>query len=157
MMVDMDVVRWVRVGLLQTVSVVLSVCIAVACNQVLNGGVWNWWWTLAAVALTGAGAFVTFLLARRPTAAPGSDSPSPGQMVSGTSASGIQQVAEVRGDVILGGGRVGRRTASSPGPEPVPAGDEEPEAGSQNVRNSRVDGTIMQVYGVDGDLEIGGS
>ncbi|XVQ89110.1 hypothetical protein ACQP2K_17350 [Microbispora siamensis] len=56
---------------------VLSVAVAVASNQVLNNGVWNWWWGALAVALTAVSTLVTYLLTsqRLPAAAASPEQP----------------------------------------------------------------------------------
>ncbi|NAS20078.1 hypothetical protein GT755_00075 [Herbidospora sp. NEAU-GS84] len=52
---------------------VLPVGVGVAVNQILNDGKWNWWWILAAVALSVVLTWVTHLLTRTAPLAPAAD------------------------------------------------------------------------------------
>jgi hypothetical protein len=62
-----------RKGALLAVAAPLGVAVAVAANQVLDDGVWDWRWGLAAVALSAA----ALLAGQRLTGAPGAPEAAP--------------------------------------------------------------------------------
>jgi hypothetical protein len=92
---DEDMVRvgtsWRR-SLLLAASVLLPVAVAVASNQILNDGVWNWWWIVIAVALTAASALVTYALTRTIASGTGGENvpPSPPSDVPRSTAPPVQ-------------------------------------------------------------------
>jgi len=138
----------------------LSVGIAVAANQILNRGMWSWPWTLIAVVLAGLGAWMTVQLTRQ-SAMRGSERDA-GQLVSATSASRVLQIRDIRGSARLRWRHksVPLKESSPPTVDPAAVGkadaDDQPvgvETG-QVVGESNVGGSIIQIRGVGGDLEI---
>lgn len=163
--------RWI----LRTLSVVLGVGVAVACNQVLTDGQWNWWWTGIAVALTAGSMAVAHWLTRVPAATPGTaqatSARQSGQVVDGSTAVGhIAQLRGITGNVHLHGSptppsrTVDSTPPGTPGRSPRPAGTNAGEArgdaeptlaeGGQRVSRSQAGGSIIQVDGVGGDVTI---
>ncbi|WP_344951721.1 hypothetical protein [Sphaerisporangium flaviroseum] len=158
-------------------SMVLPVGIAVASNQILNNGKWNWWWGALAVALTTVSTLVTYHLTDpSPTAAfrdsaqatwPVTDGTTGGgkasQIVKGSTAGGdITQVREAGGSVRIVRDRAATRFSPPPAPptpDPsveLPAQDagSRPSGGDQMVTGSHAGGSIDQIIGVQGDVDI---
>ncbi|WP_435193010.1 hypothetical protein, partial [Nonomuraea sp. bgisy094] len=52
--------------MLLTASAILPVTVAVASNQILNDGIWNWWWGGIALVLSGAFTATAYRLTRAP-------------------------------------------------------------------------------------------
>ncbi|GAA0838592.1 hypothetical protein ACFQVD_32720 [Streptosporangium amethystogenes subsp. fukuiense] len=156
-----------RRGLLITASVVLSVAVSVAGNQVLNDGVWNGWWALIALALGAAATAVAYRL----TDASSSQDRTAGP--SGAASSSIQSVmrSSASGDIVQAhdladGIRIAPGASTSAAPIPAPASpampvqevpDEEPTGSpgiGQSVTGSIIGGSIIQISGAGGDVTI---
>ncbi|MFI6816089.1 hypothetical protein ACIBG7_27040 [Nonomuraea sp. NPDC050328] len=163
-------VRWVRWVLLALAAVV-PVGAAVAANQILTDAGWKWWWSVPAVALAAAGLWVTDRLTRKPSAVPGARPLPSAQKVTGSTAGGsINQVSGVRGSVHLGAPAVPvppTTSAIAPSgpatPHPPGAGQGEDDddegagaapGGGQHVGGSHASGSITQITGVGGDVNI---
>lgn len=161
--------RWI----LRVLSLVLPVGVAVASNQILTEGVWSWWWTGIAVALTAGSTLVTYRLTRPPANDPASTQVTTpglrGQVVEDSTAGGsIDQLRGVTGSVRLldtaaplpppampaGPGEAAQAAESAEAG--TAAGDREPPPvdGGQRVSRSRAGGSITQIDGVGGDVTI---
>ncbi|MBO3748870.1 hypothetical protein J5X84_22560 [Streptosporangiaceae bacterium NEAU-GS5] len=138
---------------------VLAVAVAVASNQILNSGLWSWWWTGIAVALTTISALITHKLTRPTAATPAATS---GQVIEdSTAGTSIDQLRDITGSVRL-------HDTKSPAPAPAPStapaqpaapGEAPPPAdretpADQRISGSQAGGSITQIHGVGGDVTI---
>ncbi|WP_214414689.1 hypothetical protein [Sphaerisporangium fuscum] len=157
---------------LRAASVVLPVAVAVAGNQILNNGVWNWWWGAVAVTLTALSTLVTCrLTGPSPTTAAGAATAvamagangggKVTQTVDGSTAAG--DITQVQG--VGGGVRIVRgRGPSSPPSAPAAADPSAEEPGGdagvprggarQAVTGAQAGGSIEQISRVRGDVDI---
>ncbi|GII05722.1 hypothetical protein Pta02_77300 [Planobispora takensis] len=163
---------WLR-WILQVLSVILGVGVAVACNQILTEDGWSWGWTGIAVAVAAVSALVAYRLTRPPAAEP-TPTPDPappapsGQVVEdSTSAGSIDQLHGITGSVRLrevapASSFVPPAGAPDQAPQQAPstpdtaaaAGKAPTEGGQQRVSGSQAGGSITQIDGVGGDVTI---
>lgn len=157
---------WIR-WILRALSLVLPVAVAVASNQILTEGRWSWWWTGIAVVLTVGSTLVTYRLTLPPANGPVPTvaiRPAPaGQVVDrSTAGKSIDQLDQITGNLRLRDSQVPvpspaglAQAAQAPEAEAV-ADDREPPPGlgGQWVGQSQVEGSITQVRGVVGDVNI---
>lgn len=164
---------------LMTASVVLPVAVAVASNQILNDGVWDWWWGAAAVALTAISATVTHRLSGYATGSVDDQSPTGEEATDelGRASEVGSQIVErstVGADVtqvqhVQGAVRIVRRSSATP-PTAVSHAISSVESSAQEVpeqetamrlsadghvvSDSQVGASIDQISNVRGDVDI---
>lgn len=159
--------RWIW----RALAVVVPVGVAVASNQVLADEGWNWWWSGLAVGLATVSEIVAYRLTRGPTGSTPAVSearPGPsGQALKDSTAGGsIDQVRDVAGSVRLRDTSASSSTpretsgppaappASRPTAAPVEREDDAPLADGQWISGSHAGGSITQINGVGGDVNI---